>query len=155
MYGRRIVLSMAGAAVAVTGGVAGTVPVSASAHVTLTTGLNGAEAVPAGDPDGSGTATLEITGAVVCYRVEMSDVDIVPPTAVHVHEGTAGTNGNALIALIDLLSSTGPNGEQIVQGCTASPFAPDVVANPSGFYIQAHNGEFPSGALRGQLGDAT
>ena len=40
-------------------------------------------------------------------------------------------------------------------GCTTdATYAPLIAANPAGFYVNVHNGDFPAGAIRGQLANA-
>ncbi|MDP8962133.1 MAG: CHRD domain-containing protein, partial [Actinomycetota bacterium] len=67
----------------------------------------------------------------------------------HIHEGEAGTAGPAVIPLE-------PPKEGPVDTCAeADPAVVQrVIANPSGFYVNVHNQEFPGGAVRGQLQSA-
>jgi hypothetical protein len=115
------------------------------------TPLNGAEEISpagapnAGDPDGTGTATITLnrTTGEVCYTVNVAN--IATPTAAHIHRGVAGTNGPVVV---DFVPPTGSN-------CVmASPaLVQEIDANPAGFYVNVHNGEYPGGAVRGQLDD--
>ena len=54
--------------------------------------VSDAGAANAGDPNGSGTATVLIreTDATLCYAILVTGIDT--PTLAHIHEGVAGTN---------------------------------------------------------------
>ena len=112
----------------------------------LAADLSGDNAVPGpGDPDGSGAAylTLNQGQGLICFDIEVAD--IATPAAAHLHEGAAGVSGGVVVNL-DIDS----NG---LSGCV--PATKDTVKairqNPSDYYINVHNGDFPSGAIRGQL----
>lgn len=115
--------------------------------------LSGANEVPAdsGDPDGSGAATVSIavlsdTEAEACWDLSYSD--IADPSAAHIHEEAAGSNGPVVVDL-------GTPGATSHTGCTDLDvdLANRIVAGPAGFYVNVHNSEFPDGAIRGQLAD--
>lgn len=118
-------------------------------YVTL---LSGANEVPdAGDPDGSGGATVSIdiiddTTAEVCWDLAYTDIDA--PTAAHIHEGAAGVNGPVVVSL----GTPGPTSHTGCDDLTVD-LAEQIVAAPADFYVNVHNEEFPNGALRGQLAE--
>jgi hypothetical protein len=58
-----------------------------------------AGAANAGDPDGSGTATVLIReiDATLCYAILVTGIET--PTLAHIHQGAAGTNGPIVIPL--------------------------------------------------------
>jgi len=120
---------------------------AASAANVFTTTLSGAEEVPnAGDPDGSGFAVVVAVpeAGLVCYAVVV--FGIAPATAAHIHEARAGVAGPVVVPLD--APSRGASG-----GCIANAEeAADIAADPSDYYVNVHNPEFPGGALRGQLG---
>lgn len=114
----------------------------------LTAALAGANEVPKpGDPDGSGTARVTVNAgqAQVCYELRVAG--IAPARAAHIHEAPAGTAGPVIIPLM------APNADGMSSGCAAvsREFASELAANPSDYYVNVHNAEYPGGALRGQL----
>jgi hypothetical protein len=112
--------------------------------------MDGAQVVPGpGDPDGSasGTITLSDSGAV---SWDISFLNIASPTAMHIHTGAAGVSGPPFVTL-DVSTSGGP-GTLISSTSTSAGNAATILADPTGYYVQIHTGEFPGGAVRGQLG---
>jgi len=117
-------------------------PVSAYAQ-SFSALLAGANEVPAGDPDGTGLAVVTISGTTVTYTVLAQNIGA--PTGAHIHRGAAGTNGPIVINFnVSTLSngSIGPVDQALLT---------EILANPSGFYVNVHTAEFPGGAIRGQL----
>lgn len=113
----------------------------------LSTMLSGAEEVPGpGDPDGSGSAflTFNLGQGLVCW--ELSAADIMTATAAHIHEAEAGFAGPVVVTL-------SPPEDGFSSGCTSvdSMLIKEIIQNPSGYYVNIHNSEYPAGALRGQL----
>ena len=114
----------------------------------LSTGLTGAEEVPGpGDPDGSGTALLRVNPGrgTLCYDLSVADIE--PATAAHVHKAPFG---QAAPPVVDLQAPT----DGTSSGCVriSRELARDLVQDPSDYYVNVHNAEFPKGAVRGQLG---
>lgn len=112
------------------------------------TTLTGAAEVPGpGDPDGSGTAALRLNvgQGTVCFRVVVEDIQTA--TAAHIHEADAGTAGPVVVGL----GAPDANGNFI--GCVNADreLIREILMDPSGYYVNVHNAEYPSGALRGQL----
>lgn len=136
----RMVLALVAAAVAFS-------PALAADPVTLKAALSGAAEVPAGDPDGTGAASVTVDAAKgqVCYTLSVSGSDAA--TMAHIHKGAAGVAGPVAVALD--APATGS-----VTGC--KPVAPEVIAAilaaPADYYVNVHNAAFPKGAVRGQLG---
>lgn len=113
--------------------------------VTLVSSLAGANETSPGDTDGTGRFSAEIdteTGDV-CYI--LVGEKIAKPVAAHVHEGAAGADGKPVMTL----EVTGADGDM----CLAAE--PDllklIVATPQAYYVNIHTGDFPKGAVRGQL----
>jgi len=124
----------------------------ATGQTVLTTTLTGAEIPGGGDPDGSGTAHIVIgPGNRVCFRLVMRNIG--PVIASHVHEGPPGVIGVHHAASLDGPQVTLADGTQVKRGCSTSPEAAAIVANPSNYYVNVHNRPFVGGAVRGQLGD--
>lgn len=109
-----------------------------SLHATLT----GKVEVPKGDPDGSGTAEVKITGTKVCWEIKVAKVGKI--VAAHIHKGGPGVAGPVVVPFGKTYAS---------KGCTNSTSA--IVAaiekNPGAYYVNVHNATYPGGALRGQL----
>lgn len=123
-------------------------PTAAAVGTTYTASLTGAAEVPGpGDPNGSGMAEISIVDEVVdqvCYEITVTG--IAPATAAHIHRGAAGESGPPVVTL-----EAPSDGE--VSGCASStdPVIDAIKANPSGYYVNVHNEEYPAGAVRGQL----
>jgi hypothetical protein len=114
--------------------------------------LKGAEEVPPGDPKGWGAATFAFDGdkGKVCYEVNVSNVTL-PGTVTHIHVGKPGTAGPAAIVLAP------PNLRGYANACAdADPaLLKSLMDDPSGYYINVHNADFPKSALRGQFPKVT
>ncbi|MDI2129840.1 CHRD domain-containing protein [Yinghuangia seranimata] len=124
---------------------------------TRTAQASGAQEVAApgkkvNDPDGKATTAIRPWGSCVDYAFSWTNV--APPTLAHVHQAAAGANGAVAVPLFAAEKGL----PQSVTGLagTVEGVKPDVVAaltqNPAGFYTNLHTGEFPDGAVRGQLG---
>jgi len=107
--------------------------------------LTGAQEVPPADPDGTGTATIDILGTTVNYTIIVAN--ITPPIAQHIHIGPAGVNGPIVVNLPGTWVGNTLVGSTTTDTATAAAIA----ANPSGFYVNVHTNDFPGGAVRGQL----
>jgi hypothetical protein len=113
----------------------------------LSTTLTGAAEVPGpGDPDGTGTAALTVNPGLsqICYELTVSG--IAPATAAHIHVGPVGVAGPVVVPLAP------PTGGS-VSACAEvdRELALAILNNPSDYYVNVHNADFPAGALRGQL----
>jgi hypothetical protein len=113
----------------------------------LSATLSGAEEVPGpGDPDGSGTAliTLNQGQGLVCW--ELTATGILTPTAAHIHEGVFGVAGPVVVTLSPPVGGSS-------SGCASvdSALIQSIRQNPAMYYVNVHNADYPSGAIRGQL----
>ena len=120
----------------------------ATTGVRLTATLDGASEVPGpGDSDGTGTATVRINPGQnqLCYSITVRN--ITTATMAHIHEAPTGKSGPVRVTL--RAPTTGTS-----QGCVAitRELAKEIVRSPSDYYVNVHNAEFGSGAVRGQLG---
>jgi CHRD domain len=128
----------------------GTLSALRSAEKPYIAQLSGAAEIPGpGDPDGKGAATVSIdsvdaTTSEVCFDLSYSG--IAAPTLAHIHRGNATTAGPVVVDL-------GAPGAAGLSGCVdvAIALADEIVATPSGFYVNVHNAAYPGGAIRGQL----
>jgi len=116
---------------------------------TFTTTLLGENEVPGpGDPDGQGFAvfTLIRDEGLICYG--LTAIGIEPATAAHIHEAPPDEAGPIVVPLEP--PTTGGSG-----GCTeADPeLIQAIIDNPSDYYANVHNEDYPAGALRGQLAE--
>ena len=113
----------------------------------VTTTLSGANEVNRlGDADGSGVFrfSVESQGRQLCY--ELSTSRITAATTATINAGDSSSNGNVVMALEAPASGRS-------QGCVSGDVQTiaDIVANPSRYYVNVTNAEFPNGAIRGQL----
>ena len=109
--------------------------------------LTGAAEVPGpGDPNGTGTGSLDWNGerGQFCYALAVENIGAA--TAAHVHRGAAGEAGPPVLTL-DAPAAGGSD------GCVdaSAELRGEINANPAGFYFNIHNEEYPAGAIRGQL----
>lgn len=113
----------------------------------LSADLSGGNEVPGpGDPDGSGSAHLTLNQGQeeICFDIEVENIET--PTAAHIHIGSADVAGGVVVNL-----DIGNNG---LSGCVDGVDKALIKAirqNPEGYYVNVHNPEYRSGAIRGQL----
>ena len=115
----------------------------------LSATLTGAAEVPGpGDPDGTGTAVvnLDVSERKVCYEVNVQKID--RPVGMHIHEGDAGKSGDIVVSL-----STPTASDTTTEGCreVEAALLARLGANPGGFYVNVHSAAHQQGAIRGQL----
>ncbi|WP_324651125.1 CHRD domain-containing protein [Georgenia sp. H159] len=114
----------------------------------ITVEMTGAAERPGpGDPDGSGIAHVRLNPGQerICYTLDVSD--IAPATAAHIHVAGPDQPGPVVVPLDPPTSGT-------AAGCVTvdRELVLDIVRDPSGYYVNVHNADFPAGAVRGQLG---
>lgn len=114
-----------------------------------------------GDTDGSGTAyVFGVDGdpTTLCYVLDVKDIQMVPVKegmAAHIHEAGKGKNGSPVAALAG--PEDGNAGDCLTEGekgkfpTGEAGIVQRILKNPSQFYINVHNPDFPNGAIRGQL----
>lgn len=102
--------------------------------------VGGTEVPGPGDADGYGFANVRVSGSEVCWRITVNAV--APIAAAHIHAGPRGVSGPVVVPLAP-----------VERGCAEIPMrrARFIRAHADQFYVNVHNGEFPAGALRGQL----
>ena len=119
----------------------------ATSWTMLRTRLTGEVEVPPGDSTASGTASVKVSDSQVCFDVRWTGIKA---TASHVHlapEGKAGA------IVVPFFKSATPLSTTRKSGCTevSATLAKAIANNPSAYYVNVHDTEFPKGAIRGQL----
>jgi len=114
----------------------------------LSVTMTGVQEVPGpGDPDGTGTAEINVdpANARVCWNLYARQID--PATAAHIHRGAAGIAGPPVVTL------TIPGADGHSQGCVAvdPALASSLAMEAHAYYANVHTPAFPNGAIRGQL----
>jgi hypothetical protein len=109
--------------------------------------LSGASEVPtAGDPDGRGLLQLSFDKqkSQICFDLKVDNIEMA--TGAYIHSGEAGEAGAAKVILA-------VPGEGQAQGCVKSDpkLMQEILLNPTHYYVNVHNDEYPEGAIRGQL----
>ena len=129
-------------------------PASAATAVLRTT-LTAADVPTGGDPAGSGEAYVVVdttTGRVCTVVISRRVAQVI---AAHIHKGATGVIGPHAIDLntpIDYGTGTAYS----LTCTTESPaLVADLIANPSGYYVNVHSAGRPLGATRGQLSTLT
>ena len=101
-----------------------------------------------GNGNGVASVTLNPDTGTVCYSMVYN---LAPPaTAAHIHRGEAGTNGPIVVPFFTSTPAASDSPSGCTQGVDAG-LIQEIMANPTGFYVNVHNADFPGGALRGQL----
>jgi hypothetical protein len=112
--------------------------------------MTGNQEVPnPGDPDGFASGTLTIDPATNQVSWNFTHSGIATPTMMHIHIGAAGVSGGVIVNL-GVATSGGP-GTLVNQTTTSATNVNNILANPTGYYVNIHNAQFPGGAVRGQL----
>jgi len=103
-----------------------------------------------GDDDGWGLGVVRIGSDSVSYYIWVTDIS--SPTAAHIHTGSAGVNGSVAINFEVAFTDNG-DGSFVAFGEVSADTGTlaSVIANPTGFYFNVHNGDHPAGAVRGQV----
>lgn len=149
---RKIVVAFALAATVV---VTGAALAGTSAGVPRSAVLLGANEVPsAGDPDGKGVASLRVNSGKKTVCVWFKVEGIANPTAAHIHTGAATVAGGVVVdfgmpAFVDGKWKTCVKVGDASGLTTALVRA--LIQNPTAYYVNVHNLDYPGGALRGQI----
>ena len=171
----RRVGAIAVASIGVVGGAVTSFSVAQAGHenAVLEAELSGASEVDdagatgVGDPDGAGYAYvfgIDEDPITLCYVITADGID---PTfeageigMAHIHRGPEGENGPVVAALAFPLEgdaadciTEGEEGKFPLIGEAGEPesIVADILANPADYYVNVHTGEYPDGAIRGQL----
>jgi hypothetical protein len=122
-----------------------------AATAVLGSTLTGAEVPTGGDPAGSGQAYVVVDTSTgrVCTVVVVRGVTAI--IAAHIHKGAAGVIGPHAIDLNTPIDYGGGTATSVTCTLESPALAADLIANPSGYYVNVHSAARPLGALRGQL----
>ncbi len=117
-----------------------------SVFVAQITGAN--ETPNPADPDGVGfvVVTINKDAKTLSFTAYVEGINTV--AASHIHKGASGVTGPVIIPF-NLPFVSGVSSGTLT-GLDDSVLA-DIIANPAGWYFNVHTGDFPGGALRGQL----
>lgn len=117
-------------------------------RTTLFTFASGSKEAPGpGDPNGFGTIKVKAYPKDGKLCVSGRIWNIQPATAAHIHEAPKGQSGPVVINLPT------PNDKGKINGCVdaTEEQLTDLVKDPSNYYFNTHNTEYPNGAVRGQF----
>ena len=119
-----------------------------SGGTALSVAMTGEVESPAGDPVGTGTATIRLRAGEgrICFELKADNITL-PAAGAHIHSGAAGTAGPIVVSL------TAPGTTGTSSGCVAAArtIVAQILANPAAFYVNVHTTDFAAGAIRGQL----
>ena len=113
---RYLLIAMAAALLTAAGASAALESGGTSLHATLT----GKAETPKGDPDGSGTAEVKITGRQVCWEIKVVRVQTIK--AAHIHKGRPGVEGPVVVPFGTTFKA---------KGCTTTTAAPSLISSSS------------------------
>ena len=117
---------------------------AAMAGTTIAVDLKGSS-----EPNATGSAVVRFRkdAGQVCFRLHAANVTL-PTTAAHIHKGGPAVNGPVVVPF------TAPGADGNSSGCStaAASLIDEILATPSGFYVNVHTKEHPAGAIRAQLG---
>jgi hypothetical protein len=137
-------------------------PASASAHEVspapqagnghFSIQLTGGEVPGGGDPDGQGSATLDLNPQKeeACFNITWSRLR-GQVTALHLHAAARGSEGPHWIDFFN--NQSFPGAQSTATGCVPTPRDKinAVIDHPADYYLNVHSTAFQNGAIRGQL----
>jgi CHRD domain len=100
----------------------------------------------AGDLDGFGVFAATIQGDQLCYALAVGGINT--PVAAHIHAAKRNKNGPIVVPLQHPTTSPGASSE--CKTVDAALLAA-IKKHPNRYYVNVHTGDFPNGAIRGQL----
>jgi hypothetical protein len=134
------------------GGCPRTILTPTSGGTAFTVAMTGEAESPAGDPVGTGAATIRLRAGQgqVCFSFNVQNITL-PSAGAHIHAGASGASGPIVVGLV----SPGASGAS--RGCIAASRAAvaSILRRPAAHYVNVHTTDFPGGAIRGQLTGTT
>jgi hypothetical protein len=118
-----------------------------SRSISISTSLTSAAEVPGpGDEDGKGRAELTLDPAQgrLCFSLTVSGIS--PATAAQIHRAVAGQAGPVVVKLTAPATGSAKDCVSVDRELIKS-----ILRNPTHYYLNVINAEFPAGAVRGQL----
>jgi hypothetical protein len=109
--------------------------------------LDGNAEVPGpGDANGNGEFSGWFDPAMgrICYTLGVGS--LASPTMAHIHRGAAQVAGDVVVPLANPAHEIADTCQQV-----APALINEIIANPSGFYVNVHTTQYPKGAIRAQL----
>ena len=100
-----------------------------------------------GDPNGRGSFSATFDGNELCYGISVKNIQ--DPVAAHIHKGSPRVAG-PVVQPLQPPASGDPGASSDCVEITGS-VARAIRKNPAKFYVNVHTGDFPDGAVRGQL----
>lgn len=154
---RRVAVALASASVLGLGLTAPAAYAGQSSHadrgnVKLNAALTGAMEVPGpGDSDGRATARIMLKKHQICFKLSWRG--IATPTAAHIHKAPLGVAGPVVVPLpLTKMHSNQAAAKKVHDCVDVDPaLIADIRQDPSDYYVNIHNADFPAGAVRGQL----
>jgi CHRD domain len=101
----------------------------------------------AGDSNGRGSFSATLDGRQLCYGIQVKNIN--DPVASHIHRGGPDVMG-PVAQTLDAPSAGDPGASSGCVRLTRS-LARAIRNRPGRFYVNVHTGDFPGGAVRGQL----
>ncbi len=116
-----------------------------AATTSFVAGVNGANEIPPVATGGSGVVKVTVDDVSLQVCIDASDVTGLsgPITADHIHAGAAGVEGAVVVNF---------NGQVVTCVTSDATTVGNILADPTGFYVNLHTAANPGGELRGQLG---
>jgi hypothetical protein len=142
------------------------VSTSPAQTVTFQVSLNGQNEIiggaASGDLDGSAAGSITLSPgsggntATASWNFTLANLATPPVTDYHIHTGAFNQQGSVFIGF-GVQGGDTLNATQFIGSRTglSSANMTTVLANPLGFYLNLHNGEFLGGAVRGQVPEPT
>ena len=151
---RNIALLSIGLAILTLGGLASTARASLvkQRYVVM---MDGTSQVPSTPTNATGTETIVVNARTmtVCARIKVTGLPL-PTTFAHLHQAPAGMNGPVVAQFkppVGMKSNSTTGSSRSCASGVSPSLISGLLSNPSGYYVNIHTTNFPSGAIRGQL----